>query len=130
MLHPNVPQLEEGRLALCRDDEDEERDGHRLVLNFELQLEADAVFDKFWRDDFYARVLEEKCHNQGLETSAWTLVAHDAHQRSVTTLHPLAGSVRIPGVPLHVPTAKEQIMVHHPAAVSYTHLTLPTKRIV
>jgi hypothetical protein len=103
-------------LALCRDDEDEERDGHRLVLNFELQLEADAVFDKFWRDDFYARVLEEKCHNEGLETSAWTLVAHDAHQRSVTTLHPLAGSVRIPGVPLHVPTAKEQIMVHHPAA--------------
>jgi len=103
-------------LALCRDDDDEERDGHRLVLNFELQLESDQVFDRFWRDDFYARVLEEKCHNEGLETSAWTLVAHDAHQRSVTTLHPLAGSVRIPGVPLHVPTAKEQVMVHHPAA--------------
>jgi len=103
-------------LALCRDDKDEERNGNRLVLSFDLQLKAREVFAKFWADDFYARVLEEKCHNEGLETSAWTLVAHSSKQRAVTTLHPLTGSVRIPGVPLHVPTAKEQIMVSQPAA--------------
>lgn len=102
-------------LALCREDRDEERDGNRLVLSFDLQLQATEVFAKFWADDFYARVLEEKCHNEGLETSAWTLVAHASKQRAVTTLHPLTGSVRIPGVPLHVPTAKEQVMVTAPA---------------
>ena len=50
-------------------------------------------------------------------TSTWTLVAHDATSRALPHC-PLAGCKGTPGVPLHVPTAKEQVMVHHPAARS------------
>ena len=89
------------------DSEDESVEGgFRLVLTFDLAVTPTEAFAKFWENDYYARVLEEKCNNEDVTFEPW----RNGHPktRKVNTRHPLAKDISMPGISFSIPTAKIQ----------------------
>ena len=93
---------------LATDDSEGEAEelGFRLVLTFDLAVTPSEAFAKFWENDYYARVLEEKCSNEDVTFEPW---CHDNPKtRKVNTRHPLAKDISMPGISFSIPTAKIQ----------------------
>jgi len=89
------------------DSEGEEEDlGFRLVLTFDLAVTPSEAFAKFWENDYYARVLEEKCNNEDVTFEPWR--NDQPRTRKVNTRHPLAKDISMPGISFSIPTAKVQ----------------------
>ena len=95
------------RCRRLRGEEDEDvsqKDPWMHVVTFGLDADADAIFDLYWKDSFYARFLNDYAKNKNATATDWTT----DRSRTVTTLHPLATNIRIPGVSLVIPTVKSQ----------------------
>ena len=89
------------------DSEDESVEGgFRLVLTFDLAVTPSEAFAKFWENDYYARVLEEKCNNEDVTFEPWR--NDQPRTRKVNTRHPLAKDISMPGISFSIPTAKVQ----------------------
>ena len=89
------------------DSEDESVEGGiRLVLTFDLAVTPSEAFAKFWENDYYARVLEEKCNNEDVTFEPWR--NEHPKTRKVNTRHPLAKDISMPGISFSIPTAKIQ----------------------
>ena len=87
-------------------DEDESffKDPYLFVVHFLLDgTKADGIFDSFWADGFYADFLNVHAKNKKATATEW-----NSDQRTVTTLHPLATQIRLPGLSLVIPTVKSQ----------------------
>ena len=41
------------------------------MLTFDLAVTPSEAFAKFWENDYYARVLEEKCSNEDVTFEPW-----------------------------------------------------------
>ena len=66
------------------------------MLTFDLAVTPSEAFAKFWEDDYYARVLEEKCSNEDVTFEPWR---HDNPKtRKVNARHPLAKDISMPGI--------------------------------
>ena len=94
------------KLATNDSEGEAEELGFRLVLTFDLAVTPSEAFAKFWENDYYARVLEEKCDNEDVTFEPW----RDDHPktRKVNTRHPLAKDISMPGISFSIPTAKIQ----------------------
>lgn len=84
------------------------------VLSFDLEMKAADTFEKYWADyadggTFYTTFLQEHVKNKNAVATGWEEVAKGARHRKVETLHPLATSIRVPGLALVIPTVKRQI---------------------
>ena len=94
------------KLAANDSEGEEEELGFRLVLTFDLAVTPSEAFAKFWENDYYARVLEEKCNNEDVTFEPW--VSDNPKTRKVNTRHPLAKDISMPGISFSIPTAKIQ----------------------
>ena len=94
------------KLATNDSEGEAEELGFRLVLTFDLAVTPSEAFAKFWEDDYYARVLEEKCNNEDVTFEPWR--NDHPKTRKVNTRHPLAKDISMPGISFSIPTAKIQ----------------------
>ena len=94
------------KLATNNSEGEEEELGFRLVLTFDLAVTPSEAFAKFWENDYYARVLEEKCNNEDVTFEPWR--NEHPKTRKVNTRHPLAKDISMPGISFSIPTAKIQ----------------------
>ena len=94
------------KLATNDSEGEEVEGGFRLVLTFDLAVTPSEAFAKFWENDYYARVLEEKCHNEDVTFEPWR--NDQPRTRKVNTRHPLAKDISVPGISFSIPTAKIQ----------------------
>ena len=94
------------KLATNDSEGEEEELGFRLVLTFDLAVTPSEAFAKFWENDYYARVLEEKCNNEDVTFEPWA--SDNPKTRKVNTRHPLAKDISMPGISFSIPTAKVQ----------------------
>jgi hypothetical protein len=94
------------KLATNDSEGEEEELGFRLVLTFDLAVTPSEAFSKFWENDYYARVLEEKCNNEDVTFEPWR--NDQPRTRKVNTRHPLAKDISMPGISFSIPTAKIQ----------------------
>lgn len=77
------------------------------VMSFEAPVEGSQVFAVLWSGDFYTRFLNEKAKNKDAKATPWE-GRDKVYTRTVETLHPLATSVKLPGLALVIPTVKRQ----------------------
>lgn len=77
------------------------------VMSFEAPVEGSQVFGILWSGDFYTRFLNEKAKNKDAKATPWE-GQDKVYTRTVETLHPLATSVKLPGLALVIPTVKRQ----------------------
>lgn len=105
------------RADLNDEECDSPRGNFRLVLSFDLAVTPADAFAKFWENDFYARVLEEKCGNEDVSFEPWH--AGPPQRRRVNTMHPLAGDVKVPGISFAIPTYKVQRVFRDVAEMAF-----------
>ncbi|KAJ8606645.1 hypothetical protein CTAYLR_008388 [Chrysophaeum taylorii] len=120
-----IAAVEACRAAVAAEGGSPPDDAPQHVLTFDLDgLRAGEVFEELWSEKaiggdktFYTYFLNEHAKNKNATATAWVAADDEENDESssfkvvsrrVETLHPLATSIKIPGVALVIPTVKRQ----------------------